>query len=53
MTSTDQISPPSPASGAGVGVLGEVREARCEADAAEVRVLVGAVEWAVQNPPLF
>lgn len=38
--------------GAGA-VLGSAREARLRADAAEVQVLVDAVEWAVLNPPLF
>ncbi|WP_420112420.1 hypothetical protein [Pseudactinotalea sp.] len=34
-------------------VLDSAREARARADAAEVQILIDAVEWAVQNPPLF
>lgn len=41
------------AAGGGVDLLGVVREARLSADAAEVQILVGAVDWAVANPPLF
>ncbi|WP_420112010.1 DUF222 domain-containing protein, partial [Pseudactinotalea sp.] len=34
-------------------VLGSARHARLAADAAEVQVLIDAVDWAVMNPPLF
>lgn len=48
--------PQNPPPGAGVGgsdLLGQLREARQTADAAEAEVLVGAVQWAVANPPLL
>ncbi|WP_156226175.1 DUF222 domain-containing protein, partial [Pseudactinotalea suaedae] len=58
---TTAVAPSTVASAAGGGegaggdvdLLGQVREARRTADAAEVQILIGAVDWAVANPPLF
>lgn len=36
-----------------VNIWGAARTARKEADAAEVRVLRAALEWALANPPLL
>ncbi len=36
-----------------VNIWGPARTARQEADAAEVRVLRAALEWALANPPLL
>ncbi|WP_420111384.1 DUF222 domain-containing protein [Pseudactinotalea sp.] len=58
MTTTTTPSTGSAAAAAGPvrgadEVLGSARHARQAADAAEVQVLIDAVDWAVMNPPLF